>query len=81
MNNNEICIPANAVANAGTSPAAGDEIEVNLKGKVTRLEGGQLYFTATSANGQPIAGEESEEPTEESLRARAEEEDAAGVTG
>ena len=61
MNNSEICVPAAAVAEGGedgaqTMPEPGDEIEVTLKGKVSRAEGGNLYFTPESVNGQPMAG-------------------------
>jgi hypothetical protein len=83
---NDTCIPAKTVAIDGTSPAVGDEVEVSLKGKVTRVDGEQLYFQPESANGEPIAmsgddeAAEGEMPTEESLRKSAEEEDQASIT-
>lgn len=70
---NDTCIPAKAVAIDGSNPATGDEIEVTLKGKVTRVDGEQVYFKPETANGEPIAksgddeAAEGEEPTEESL--------------
>lgn len=81
METNEQCVPASAVQNDGKTPDQGADIEVTLKGKVTRVDGGNVYFKATEANGQPIeedGGAEDlapAEPTEESLRAAAAQQD------
>lgn len=89
-NANEVCIPTSALAVAGTPPAAGDDVEVTLKGKVTRTDGDNTCFTPTEANGQPIDAEDAEdggddeeaegEPTEQSLRDAADEHDQASGT-
>lgn len=62
MNNNELCVPASAVAvpadadsqDGPTAPAAGDEVEVTVRGTVSRIEGGNVYLQPTSANGEPL---------------------------
>lgn len=69
MGQNEICVPSSALempgeevggdgggGGAGVSPAVGDEVEFSVKGKVSRIEGGNSYVTPSEANGQPIAG-------------------------
>lgn len=88
MENNETCVPASAVQKDGQPLQTGADIEVTLKGKVSRVEGDQVYFKPTEANGQPIedeaAGEEetddqeTAEPTEDSLRAAAAKQDEMG---
>lgn len=60
---NEICVSAEALNLAGESggavgPAVGDEVEFSGKGTVTRTEGGEVYFTASEINGQPVMGAE-----------------------
>lgn len=60
MGNNELCVPAAAVAasdeNGGAvPPGVGDEVEFTVRGNVTRAEGDKVYVTPTSANGEPIA--------------------------
>lgn len=60
MHGNELCVPASAVSgyddssDSGVAPSAGDEVEVAVKGRVSRVEGGNVYLTPESANGQPI---------------------------
>lgn len=82
MNNSkEICLPSSALAIDGTPPTQGDDVDVTLKGKVTRTDGSNTYFTPTEINGQPVdaedqadGGDDEEaegEPTEDSLRASA----------
>ena len=81
MSNNETCVPAKAVQIDGTAPEQGDEIEVKLKGKVTRVDGENIYFQPTEANGEPMAAADDAEggddeqaegdPTEAGLRAQA----------
>lgn len=61
MNNSEICIPA-AALNSDTedggsvAPQQGDPVTVSIEGKVTRIEGGNVYIMPESANGQPLEG-------------------------
>jgi hypothetical protein len=67
----EICVPAGALEVGDTeqdktAPEVGDDVEVKLGGKVTRVEGGSIYFKPTTANGEPIGEKESSEPSEES---------------
>lgn len=60
MNSNEICVPSSAVgeheegAGDAVLPAVGDEVSVTVTGKVSRVEGGNVYFTPDTANGEPI---------------------------
>lgn len=66
----EICVPAGALEVGDTeqdktAPEVGDDVEVKLGGKVTRVEGGNIYFKPTTANGEPIGEKESAEPDEE----------------
>ena len=71
--NNEICVAdgalaADAEAGGSVAPGVGDEIDFTGRGKVTRAENGQVYFTATEINGQPVMGAaagEPEPPTDE----------------
>lgn len=65
---NEICVSAEALNLAGESggavgPAVGDEVEFSGKGTVTRTEGGEVYFTASEINGQPVMGAEEGDET------------------
>ena len=77
MHKNELCVPATALANtaedgAQMSPEPGDPVEVTISGTVTRSEGGNVYLTPKSANGQPIEeksdGESSMEREDEEMR-------------
>ena len=82
---NEICVPASAVSLAGeggesVAPEVGDAVSGTIEGKVARVEGGQVYVTLDSLNGEPIdsgkMGHEGMEPpemedSEESLMAEA----------
>jgi len=72
MTTTEYQLPAASVSPDGRPPAPGDTIEVQLTGKVTRIENGQVSFTPATANGLPIGepapAELPEEPTEENLR-------------
>lgn len=59
MGRNEICVPDSALRQAGEdggdiAPEVGDEVEVTVRGPVTRREGGNTYFTPATANGEPI---------------------------
>jgi hypothetical protein len=61
MHNSEVCVPTSAVSAAGegegndqVAPDVGDSVEVTLGGKVSRVEGGNVYFTPDTANGEPI---------------------------
>lgn len=55
----ELCIPESAVAIAegesgSVAPQPGDMVEATIAGPVTRAEGGNIYFEARTANGEPI---------------------------
>lgn len=58
MAGNEVCVPMSAVAIAdgedSTAPEPGDQVSVVLEGKVNRVADGHVYFTATTANGEPM---------------------------
>lgn len=68
---NELCVPAGALTkfgpagadsagdDAGTAPGVGDEVELTVKGRVTRIEGGNAYIQPESVNDEalPEAGE------------------------
>lgn len=63
---NEICVSGealsvNAEAGGAVAPAIGDEVEFTGKGKVTRTEGGEVYFSVSEVNGQPVMGGEGAE--------------------
>lgn len=60
MKNNELCVPASAVneyeddSDQAVNPGPGDTVEVTISGKVSRVEGGNVYLTPETANGEPI---------------------------
>ena len=86
MQNSELCVSAKTLQIDGASPAVGDEVEVTIKGKVTRAEGGNVYLQPETANGQPMqpgdaddkGGAEEGEPSEEQLREMAGRADQTG---
>lgn len=67
----ELCVPESALAQSGedggaVAPDVGDEVEVSVRGTVTRKEGGNVYFTPATANGEPISDQGgSAEPDED----------------
>jgi hypothetical protein len=80
MTNSELCIPAAALPSTGNTPAQGETVTVpNVKGTVTRVEGGNIYMRPTEANGQPLDAQPDKdpekEPTAEDLLSRAAEVD------
>jgi hypothetical protein len=88
MNNNELCVPASAVAgyeddsDQSVEPAVGDSVEVTVAGKVSRVENGQVYFTPETANGEPISGHDEApggEDTDESMDALMKSQGAKGM--
>lgn len=81
---NEICVSGealnvNAEGGGAVGPAAGDEVEFTGKGTVTRSEGGEVYFTATEINGQPVMG--GEEADEQGGEDMALDEEVRGMQG
>lgn len=54
----EVCVPSAALAitdgEGSAVPEPGDQVSVTLEGKVTRVEGDNIYFQADMANGQPM---------------------------
>jgi len=84
---NEICVGAEALNLAGETggavgPAVGDEVEFSGKGTVTRSEGGEVYFTASEINGQPVMGaEEGNETSAEDVALDAEVQGMQGGAG
>jgi len=61
----DVCVPSSAVAIADgdqtTEPEVGDQVAVTLEGKVSRVEGGHIYFTPDTANGEPMSAPKSED--------------------
>lgn len=75
-NKNEICVPANALSvpedgGGETPPGVGDTVEFTVSGKVSRTEGGELYVTPTTINGEPVQ-EAPETPSEQDMDAQEE---------
>lgn len=65
---NEICVSSealsvNAEAGGAVAPAIGDEVEFTGTGRVTRTEGGEVYFSVSEVNGQPVMGKEESDET------------------
>lgn len=60
----EICVPLSALSIDGTAPQAGDDVDFTAKGKVARIDEKNAYVTASEINGEPVAEEEPEMPTE-----------------
>lgn len=56
----EICVPDSALAIAdesqqAVSPEDGDDVSLNITGKVTRREGGHAYIAVKSINGEEVS--------------------------
>lgn len=56
----EVCVPIESVmqqdeASNGVAPAEGDTVSVQLSGKVSRVDGSNIYFVPESANGEPMS--------------------------
>lgn len=68
MNNSELCVPASAVgayddgADSAVLPTAGDQVEVTIGGRVSRVEGQNVYLMPETANGEPIPNKMGGEP-------------------
>lgn len=77
MSAGEHCVPAAALAVDGTPPAAGDDVEYTVRGKVTRLEGDKAYVQAETVNGEPVpaaAAPDADDPMVAAMAADAESE-------
>lgn len=77
MPGSETCVPQAALEQNGETPEPGAEFEFSGKGRVTRVEGGHVYFETTQVNGEPVAAPEKTEPNEEDVMRAAEEADRA----
>lgn len=56
----EICVPLSALAISGdgeeaVAPEPGDQVAVQIEGKVSRVEGNCVFIKAETANGEPMA--------------------------
>jgi hypothetical protein len=74
-----IYVPVSALASPdeGTPPKVGDEVPIQVVGRVKSIEGDTACVDIIEANGSDVAEKKQEaEPTEESLRAEAERIDA-----
>jgi hypothetical protein len=71
MNANQLCVPAQALAEATEDggqtlePQPGDNVELTLSGRIERSENGLAYITPTAVNGTPLgpAGGDMGEPS------------------
>lgn len=59
MDENEICVPTSALSmpdeqESMEAPEAGDIVQFNGEGKVTRIEGENSYVKLTAINGSPL---------------------------
>ena len=72
----EICAPLDAFSVSGTPPAEGDEVEFKVKGKVSRVEGGNAYVTPETVNDQPVMQDQGGNMDENELRQNAQSQDA-----
>lgn len=88
MKNSELCVPAATLTETTEAPGEtvapemGDEVEVTIRGRVTRSEGGNVYLQPTAANGQPLpdSGNEGDAP-EEDLEAEGRELERMSASG
>jgi len=69
----EQCLPASALAMPDgenqeelASPEVGDTVDYQVQGKVSRVEGGNVYVMPTSINGNPVEESTPEEAAEPS---------------
>jgi hypothetical protein len=82
MKTAEICVPAGALAKGegpeAATPGVGDEVEFSGTGKVTRVEGDNVYLTPSAINGEPVMGDDM--GAEEGVPAEPDEDDGAQMT-
>jgi hypothetical protein len=66
MKNTDLCVPASALEQEdGTeAPAVGSEVSVTVMGKVSKIEGGEVYLTPIMANGVPLQDKGGEKAVE-----------------
>lgn len=78
------CLPVSALAVEGTTPEVGDSVEYTVKGRVSRIEGGEAYVLPETVNGEsaalpPEPGGENEDDSEMMMAAKkADEKDGMG---
>jgi hypothetical protein len=58
MTSPDFSISEQAVALDGVAPSPGDSIDLAVTAKVTRVEGGRVFFAPTAVNGEPVPGAE-----------------------
>jgi hypothetical protein len=72
----EVCVPVENITEDGVPPQEGDDVELSVKGTVSKVEGDLAWITPSEVNGQPVeAGEgspkeeanEGNEPDEQGL--------------
>lgn len=66
----EMCVPISAVSTQDGSdslvaPEVDDEVQMDVVGKVTRIEGENAYITPTKVNGEEISNDESDSNPQE----------------
>ena len=73
MTSNNLCVPAGALQVEGTNPEIGDIVDVSISGKVTKIDGDNIYITPETANGEEIKPVKSE-PSKPKRKTAADEE-------
>lgn len=76
MPGRQTCVPQQALETNGEAPEVGAEVEFTGKGRITRVEGGHVYFETTQVNGEPVVEPEKMEMTDSDMMRVAEEADA-----
>ena len=50
----QVCLPVDNIKEDGIEPQEGDEVEVNVSGTVTKVEGGIAWIKPEKVNGEPV---------------------------
>jgi len=61
------------------TPEVGDMVTYTVEGKISRIEGDRAFVTVESANGQPVAEEQPENPADDAGGLAALEAEAQGM--
>jgi hypothetical protein len=83
-NGSEVAASLSSLEVHGAQPEVGDEVEIHVKGKVSRIEGDVAYISPTEVNGEPApelpTGEDDDEGDErDQLMKKAEQSDASDM--
>src|SRR5690348_16845339 len=78
----ELPVKIDTLAIGGTQPEVGDEVEVKVKGKITRIRDDCAYVALETANGDPIENPPSQpedDTSEDDLMAMSQKADESGM--